>query len=143
MKTLMGALTELVYEDAKGKIVKRRWPMRGAPALVYDGRGRLEIVYAPRPAGEASAKAIREYQRTHWGDPGKGESLEGERARKPLVKIGKLVAVTYTIRKGNSAMTDWEHTFEGTKPSLLMHLRSGRFALRGGSYKVRAHGIVG
>jgi hypothetical protein len=150
VKTILGRLTELVYRDLRNVECERTWPLTKAPALVYDARGRLSLVYPENVLREASAKEQREYLRTHWGQPGEDVVCEGTEAGPPLERIGSVLVVVYTVKKGTGGLTDWEHEFEGTRPSLVEHRcrarkcdGRGKLALRGGTYRVKREGIVG
>lgn len=150
VNTLLGALIEVRYEDAGGKERRVRWPLKRAPALIYDAKGRLVIVYSAHPIGVATKAAAKEYARTHWGERGKGLVLEGTRAKAPLRKLGPLVCVIYTTKKGRAKLTDYRHDFEKVKPSLFEHRcgqrsckAKGTLTLRGGSYRMRTDGITG
>jgi hypothetical protein len=90
-------------------------------------------------------EAIREYERTHWGDRGR-QKVRGGHAPDPshgtLTKMGKLVAVTYETRKrGDGGTAHYEHAFEGPLPTLAYN--EGGLIVVGGAYTVRKGGITG
>jgi hypothetical protein len=90
-------------------------------------------------------EAIAEYERTHWGEPGK-RRIQKARAADPsrgtLTQMGKLVAVTYrTKKRGDRGLQDYEHTFEGPLPTLAYG--DGGLVVAGGAYTVRKGGITG
>ncbi len=155
MKTLLGLLTRLTYAGPGGRTRVLRWGLRKAPALVYDERGRMAIVYGRTQVREASGGERREYTRTHWGQPGEGEVLAGSVALGPFRELGRALVITYTTAKGSSEVADWVHEFgEGargkwTPPTVVEHVcaskcaASGRISLRGGTYRVSTRGIVG
>lgn len=157
----LGKLTKLVARDAAtGRQRVMRWGLRKAPILAYDAhapRANMLIVYPVGRRGQASAAAVHEYARTHWGKSGKGSRVDGLRALAPLATIGPAIQIVYTTEKGgDAAPTDYEHDFgEGsrgawTPPAVVEHAckakkcdAAGMVALRGGSYRVTDRGIVG
>jgi hypothetical protein len=156
----LGALTRVLYKPSGGGHARAiRWPLRSAPILAYagDGRGTLTIVYPVSVVGKSSSAAAKEYAKTHWGRAGAGERIAGYAALAPLEELGELVSITYTTEKGgDAAPVDYEHEFgDGargawTPPTLLEHrctargcVHASRCALRGGTYRVTSHGIVG
>lgn len=153
-RTELGRLTELRWREGRRERV-RRWGVRSAPSLVYDARGRLFVVYRGAELAPATVMQRREYERTHWGARGRGMVLAGELARGPFVVLGQSTSITYTTRKG-STWADWVHAWgEGATgawkaPSVVEHRckvrgceAEGLLALRSGTYRVTADGIVG
>lgn len=156
--TELGRLTRLTYDDGRRERVIR-WPLRRAPALVYDASRKgpnAAIVYDERPVRAATAAEVREYARTHWGQDGRGEVSAGGVALPPWRVLGPGLSVTYTTRKGSAELVDWVHPWgEGgprrfVPPTVLLHecaapkcAARGRVSLRGGSYHVSERGIVG
>lgn len=56
--------------------------------------------------------------------------------------MGRLVSVVYeTQKKGDRGPTEYEHDFEGTRPTLAYS--DGGLVIVGGTYKVKAGGIDG
>ncbi len=101
----------------------------------------------PRKAnpGMSRAEALAEYEKTHWGERGRGRVRAG-RAADPqygtLTKMGELVSVTYRTKKGGDReLTDYEHEFEGRKPTLAYN--DGGLIVVGGDYKIAEEGIDG
>jgi hypothetical protein len=157
----LGILTHVLYRDAKtGRRRAMRLGMRTAPILAYDpkmSKANLVVVYPLRVKGKASATAMREYQRTHWGRSGEGVEIDGLRAPSPMTRLGEVLRVTYTTEKGgDSDYVDYVHASgDGAKgtwlpPQLEIHRCKDRrcegqqmIALRGGTYRVTEHGIVG
>jgi hypothetical protein len=95
--------------------------------------------------GMSDAAAKDEYSRTHWGLRGKGRVSRG-RAPDPshgtLTKMGRLVSVVYeTKKRGDRGPTEYEHEFEGTRPTLAYN--DGGLVVVGGTYRVKAGGIDG
>lgn len=147
----LGLLTRIDWRGGH-----RSWSLKKAPTLVYDGAGRLFVVYAARAVGTASAADVREYARTHWGQRGNGRESEGELVKPPFRKLGEGISITYTTRKGTSELVDWVHEWgEGARgqwiaPVVLEHVcrgsacaAKGQIALAGGTYRVTERGIVG
>lgn len=101
------------------------------------------------------AAALREYERMHWGQKGKGQLREAwapdPRVGVPVV-MGELVAVTYRTRKGSDRNpVDYEHVFgspEGERglPLLAFNAEDGGSLLilrtKGTTYAVEERGIV-
>lgn len=58
-----------------------------------------------------------------------------------VFELGTLSAVTYETTKGREH-ADWEHEFEGERPTLNAD-RDGNLVILGGSYRVTPRGIVG
>lgn len=157
----LGKLTKLVYRDvASGRRRVIALGLRDAPILAYDPTKRvanLVIVYATRVVGRASAAAIREYSRTHWGAEGQGQRVAGDVALEPLTELGPGLSIAYTTRKGaDRDLVDWDHEWgKGASgkfivPAVKEHrcavprcATKGRLALAGGTYRVTDRGIVG
>lgn len=156
----LGILTRVEYKPAKARTrsLVTRWALAKGPILAYGpGVASLAIVYPVRRLGRSNASAMREYQRTHWGEAGDGVDVAGHVALEPLTVLGEIRSITYTTKKGGDAgQTDYEHEFgDGAKgewkpPVLLVHrckvarcAHADALALRGGTYRVTSHGIVG
>ncbi len=157
-RRLLGMLIRLTYLDARGKERVCKWSVRRAPQLAYDERGRLYIVYVKgRAVRAASAEETADYEKTHWGQAGKGGVYAGGVALPPFKRLGPGVSITYTTAKGDAALKDWIHPWgEGargrfTPPTVLVHscqkgascAAHGRVCLHGGTYRVTERGIVG
>ncbi len=151
MNVELGKLTALRWEGGA-----RRWSLERAPSLVYTARQRLRVVFRGELRGEAAADAREEYRRTHWGDDGGGEQWIGVIARGPFHVLGRGLSITYTTAKGTPELVDWVHEWgEGARgawraPVVVAHVcgvrackAHGLLALRGGTYRVTARGIVG
>ena len=81
------------------------------------------------------AAALQEYERTHWGERGRG-SIQTAKAADPrhgtATKLGRLHSVVYeTIKGGDRELTQYEHTFEGKKPVLAYN--DGGLLIAGGT----------
>lgn len=156
----LGALTSLEYRPMDGGRKRTmRWSLSKAPILAYQSRGRgtLVVVYPVAVVGKSSAAAAKEYAKKHWGRAGAGERTAGDVALAPLDELGDIIAITYTTEKaGDADLVDYHHIFgDGAKgewvpPAVLEHrcnaprcAHAGRVALRGGTYSVTTHGIVG
>lgn len=152
----LGRLALLEWEEPRTRIIRSvSFPLRSAPFLSYDARGRLHIAHCPELLGGASAEQIAAYAHTHWGERGRGENFEALETRAGQV-LGKGTKIVYTTRKrGDDALTDYEHTWgEGGRgrvvaPTVMREdVCHGRrklalFRLRGGNYRVTSRGIVG
>jgi len=156
---VLGALVSIVYKPAGSNDAQpdpKTMRIPGA-ALAYEKKrgGRLVIVHAPRATGAAASSAARaEYARTHWGEPGRGQSLEGEilAGRDGVRRVGAVLQITYRTRKGASGkLVDYYHDFgEGSRRRLVLPLLESAkigartlYRLAGGSYTVERRGIVG
>jgi hypothetical protein len=144
----LGALVEVSARREDGQIAVWRWSLRNAPALAYDARGRLFVVYGGRVVGRASDKARREYRRAHWGVPGRGYSLEGSILGGTARTVGEGVSVSYATQKGaDPALVDYVHAWgdgargEWSAPRVCQE--GDRVAFVGGTYRVNDRGIVG
>lgn len=154
---LLGRLTLLDYVDASGRVRVLRWAFTRAPLLAYDAGGRLHIVHGRRVTGRASQAARDEYARSHWGQRGEGDALEGSEALAPFERLGTSRTITYTTTKGaDRELVDYVHEWgEGGRgrfvaPVVVRHkcgakrcAGNGLVALAGGSYRVTERGIVG
>jgi uncharacterized FlaG/YvyC family protein len=149
--TMLGKLTRIAWKGGS-----RRYAIDKAPALVYDARGRLSVVYAGEPAFPATDDERAEYERTHWGQAGRGEVQSGVVVTDPVRELGAGTSITYTTAKGSRELVDWEHKWgdgargSWTAPRVVEHVcrdklchSKGALALRGGSYQVNERGIVG
>lgn len=158
VRRLLGMLVRLTYLEANGREHVLRWPLRKAPQLVYDDKGRLFIVYVTgRPVRPATAEEVSEYTKTHWGQAGKGGVYAGAVALPPFKRLGPSVSITYATAKGDKSVKDWIHPWgEGGRgrfvpPVVLVHAcqnaarcaANGRVCLHGGTYRVTSRGIVG
>ena len=85
------------------------------------------------------------YAAMHWGQKGTTPEKTMRAAdpkAEPLVELGTLISVVYRTKKGSDReLTDYEHEFEGTRPTLAFH--TGGLVIAGGGYKVNTRGIVG
>jgi hypothetical protein len=96
-------------------------------------------------SGMTDAGARAEYERTHWGLRGRGRVSAG-RAADPahgtLTKMGRLVSVVYeTTKRGDGGPTEYEHEFEGRRPTLAYN--DGGLVIVGGEYTIQRGGIDG
>lgn len=159
--TALGLLTGITVAEVGG-VASYTWPLRDAPILSFDERGRLHIVYAGKVVRPSTTLERKEYKRTHWGQSGTGKVREGGVATPPLITLGRGVEIQYTTRKGTDReLTDYRHEWgEGAPkgkrwvaPSVAVHrckggcapgcAASGALALVGGTYRVDTRGIVG
>lgn len=119
---------------------------RGTILAYHQGRksGGLVLVYGARPTRGMSAAAQAEYERTHWGERGRGRLVAGDAPEVPQRARGvELARVVYTTKKGgDAALTDYDHAFEKTLP-ILVKCDERRVQIHGGSYRVTERGIVG
>lgn len=155
----LGRLTELAGRDARGRAVVLRWPLKRAPSLAVDERGRLHVVYLGDVIAPASGAERARYRRTHWGQAGRGQVRDGGEAPPPFRRAFVVESITYTTRKGaDGALVDYVHRFgEGARgrwrpPVVLEHVcqkcgprcaSRGALTLSGGTYRVETRGIVG
>lgn len=94
--------------------------------------------------GMTDAEAHAEYVRTHWGEAGKGRvhvSKSANPAHGTATKLGTLVAVVYRTNKRGDGVSDYEHVFEGRKPTLAYN--AGGLLVVGGDYTIEKGGIDG
>jgi hypothetical protein len=157
---LLGELVSLAYlsrrHAALGRSVQRFFRPRSVLLAYEPSTSRLSLVYAPKVTGRSSAAARKEYGRTHWGKAGAGQALEGDALEGDAPEVGTIKALTYATRKGaDPELVNYSHTFgdlgagrfdpDFTPPVLEGATVGGRqmLRLRGGSYKVTSHGIVG
>lgn len=147
---VLGHLTEIVTRGPTEQPSAWRWALRSAPLLAYDTAGRLFVVYPSRKVGRASEASRKSYSRTHWGQAGKGDELDGAIVVGKAKVLGVGVSVTYTTQKGaDAAPVDYVHEWgEGARgswtPPLVCHNdRGDRVAFAGGTYRVTERGIVG
>lgn len=137
--------------EARAANILRLW--RGTPrekkAAVAIARLEAEHDGPPRKANGGSAglsdeDARREYVDKHWGDKGRG-GIRTARAADPahgtLVKMGKVIAITYATKKRGDGFAHYEHEFEGPFPDLLFS--DGGLVIAGGGYTVKRGGITG
>jgi hypothetical protein len=134
----------------RAKIVRRL--ERGSPrerrtavAIAKAEARRADGPQRRRNPGMSDAGAVSEYERTHWGERGRGR-VQRARAADPTrgtaTQLGQLVAVTYrTKKKGDGGPVDYEHEFEGRLPRLLYN--EGGLFIAGGDYVVKTGGITG
>lgn len=157
---VLGSLTELVVKEGRATRAMR-WPLERAPLLAFDNGGkRLFVVYGAKDVRPSGFGERRRYRVAHWGEEGKAKVGEGAVASAPFVVVGEGVSVTYTTRKGDEGkgeLVDYRHTWgdgargSWTAPTVVRHAcprgkgcaHRHRLALRGGTYRVTAHGIVG
>jgi hypothetical protein len=132
------------------KIVRRleRGTPRERRAAVAIAKAEAHHAYPPPRRcnpGMSDAAAVAEYERTHWGERGRGRVRRGRAAdptRGTATQLGQLVAVTYrTKKKGDGRAVDYEHEFEGRLPRLLYN--EGGLFIAGGDYVVKTGGITG
>jgi hypothetical protein len=167
LPTAVGAFARLATHNVKGsvRVSPDYWKMPIASRLAFvrkmrkgsarDRRAAVLIAKAelaraegpPRRSnpGMNDAEARDEYTRTHWGERGKGRVKAG-RAAAPdhgtLAKMGRLVSVVYETKKGGDrGLTQYEHEFEGKRPTLAYN--DGGLVIVGGSYKIAEGGIDG
>jgi hypothetical protein len=94
--------------------------------------------------GYTDAQAVGQYRRKHWGLSGRRTVREGEAADPragTLVKMGELRSVTYRTTKKGDGLSDYEHEFEGRRPTLAWN--GGGLVIVGGDYTVKDDGIEG
>lgn len=93
---------------------------------------------------EDVAKAVRRYERVHWGERGDRKLLRLA-VPNPFfeapTELGELVSVVYRTTKKGDGPSDYEHEFESSVPRLTFS-RAGLF-IAGGSYRVTTRGIEG
>ena len=126
----------------RGTPRQKRAAVAIAKCEVSEGRG------PPRrnnPGGMSDEAALREYERTHWGERG-GKRVSTAVAPNPrhgtATKLGKLVSVVYLTEKGgDDGPTEYEHAFEGKLPELVYN--DGGLLIAGGSYRIKEGGIDG
>lgn len=148
--TELGKLVSIAYRDESGRRRVKRWGVRGAPVLAYDARGKLHVVFGAKVVGDAARAGVDEYARTHWGQRGAGEVSRGrvlERGRDER-RLGPVLEITYATTKGTDRETvHYWHTFgDGAKGQFVppgLFEAAPYVMLRGGSYTVTKHGIVG
>ncbi len=159
--TNLGLLTGVTVAEVGG-VASYTWPLRDAPILAYDDRGRLHIVYAGKVVRPSTSLERKEYKRTHWGQRGTGKVREGGVATPPLISLGRGVEIQYTTRKGaDRKLVDYRHEWgEGAPkgkrwvaPTVAIHrckggcgsscAAAGAMTLVGGTYRVDTRGIVG
>jgi hypothetical protein len=127
---------------ARGTPRQKRAAVAIAKCEVSEGRG------PPRrsnPGAMSDEAALREYERTHWGERG-GRRVSTAAAPNPrhgtATKLGKLVSVVYLTEKGgDDGPTEYEHEFEGKLPELVYN--DGGLLIAGGSYRIKEGGIDG
>lgn len=152
----LGKLTRISWKGGS-----RAWSLERAPSLVYTPQGRLLLVYDAQPTkAKAPLAALASYVRKHWGSlPSSARLSEGDVAKAPFVVLGEGVDITYTTRKDGRKLVDYVHRWGDTvdgvdsgfaPPVVEEHAcgkagcaSEGRLALRGGTYRVTDHGIVG
>lgn len=153
---LLGRLTELTWRTfgtaQQSRVDRQRWHYASAPLLSYDRNGRLHVVYGKELAGRACATERASYASTHWGTAGEGTLVSGVELAGPYgptERIGQGVAITYTTKKNERELTDYEHewgegaaTWSTPERPLIVRAR-GLYALMGGNYRVTPRGIVG
>ncbi len=155
---VLGWGVSLVYTTGGHRRVKR-WGVRDAPIVAYDPAkktGALVLIFAPSIIGKASSRGSKEYKRTHWGQAGDGDRLDGEVLQGVAPYRGTAKEITYATAKGTDAeLVDYWHTFGDygdlslkttfTPPRVESAKVGGRelWRLSGGSYTVDKHGIVG
>lgn len=156
---VLGDLVSIAYRAANGRRHTLRWGARGAPIVAYDpakSTGALVLIFGPAVVGSGSAASAKEYKRTHWGQAGDGNRLAGDVLRGKAPKLGTALEITYaTTKGGDSKLVNYWHTFGdfGTfggkrafiPPAVVAATLGGRQLVRldGGTYTVKAHGIVG
>ena len=91
-------------------------------------------------------KAIKDYDRVHWGQRGNGRAVQTVAANPllPLVELGQLVQVVYRTRKGKDRMpTDYTHDFSARGlPLLAFEKNTSLLVITGGIYHVSERGII-
>jgi hypothetical protein len=126
----------------RGTPRQRRAAVAIAKCEVSEGRG------PPRrsnPGGMSDEAALREYERTHWGEKGRARVSQAVAANPrhgTATKLGKLVKVIYLTKKGGDReLTEYDHDFEGRLPDLVYN--DGGLLIAGGSYRIKEGGIDG
>jgi hypothetical protein len=134
----MGWLQEITLKDGR----ELKFPPRTLLAYVPGGRAAsLVIVYAARPTG--STARAKDYRAKHWGLSGPRGPARGQ-APKPGRVMAEAARIVYATKKGGDReLTYYEHDFGGTRPRVCHTAQDGRMQLRGGTYRVTDHGIVG
>ena len=98
-----------------------------------------------RNPGMSDRAASAEYERTHWGERGRGGIVRRgapDSRHGTATKLGKLVCVVYETKKGgDDGPTEYVHDFEGKRPDLVYN--DGGLMIAGGSYVVAEGGIDG
>lgn len=123
---------------------KKRRERRAAVAIAKAERNRATRAARRRnPQTDAEARAA--YERTHWGERGRGKVSQLDAANPrhgTATKLGRLVSLVYlTKKKGDRELTEYEHEFEGPLPTLAFH--EGGLVIAGGRYRVKTGGITG
>jgi hypothetical protein len=118
---------------------------RTAIALARAEQRHADAPPRKRNPGMSKGEALDEYERTHWGERG-NRSVRAGRAADPrfgtLTKMGDVVSITYRTKKGGDrGLTDYEHEFEGRRPTLAYN--DGGLIIVGGDYKIAEEGIDG
>lgn len=128
---------------------RRRRDRKVAYAIARAERNRAQRAPGRRKgnpgAPRTDAQALSDYERTHWGERGRGK-VSQLRAADPRAgtstKLGRLVSVVYlTKKKGDRELTEYEHEFEGPLPTLAYN--DGGLIVAGGRYRVKTGGITG
>lgn len=130
-------------EEAHGK------PHKQAVAIALKKAGVAKSPKKKRtnPKGDVGAQVS--YAKTHWGDLGEGEFLEGEALdvcqEETLVTLGLLREIAYETEKaGDGGKAIYEHTFSKRNPPVLAYgQKSGKLVIIAGGYVVSWRGIVG
>ena len=92
----------------------------------------------------ALERAIEQYKKFHWGDPGNGRvspMLAANPDYEPVAKCGLLTVIGYlTQKKGDREPVEYIHHFSNPLPTLAYN--SGGLVILNGGYWVEARGIV-
>lgn len=125
---------------------KGRRGRRAAIAIAKLEKRHAEGARLPRRQnpGMTDDEARAEYVRTHWGEKGKGRvrvSRSANPAHGTATKLGTLVAVVYRTSKRGDGVSDYEHVFEGRRPTLAYN--DGGLLVVGGDYAIEKGGIDG
>lgn len=128
-------------EEAHGK------PHKQAVAIALKTAGIPKSKKRKNPKGDVGAQVS--YAKTHWGDLGEGEILEGEALdvckEETLVTLGVLREIAYeTFKMGDGEPAVYEHAFSKRSPPILAYgQKSGKLVIIAGGYVVSWRGIVG
>jgi hypothetical protein len=118
---------------------------RAAVAIAKAEQAHADGPRRKKNPGMSEADAKAEYERTHWGERGRGRSSSAKAAdprHGTAAKLGELVAVVYRTKKGgDDGLTDYEHAFEGRRPTLVYN--NGGLMIAGGDYVIKEGGIDG
>jgi peptidoglycan hydrolase-like protein with peptidoglycan-binding domain len=97
------------------------------------------------PTGAVDEAAVRFYQDFQGRRPRRIKRAKVSPLPRTLVRLGLLEAITYSTKKGRTALADYVHQFGeegGRKPVLAVDPKTKRLHIVGGDYDVQDVGIV-